>query len=126
MKPIEQVFEGNYYDYGSLLGSFDYENILQADVGDWQGDTLVLFKDGDRYGFLTFGWGSCSGCDALQACNHLKDVEELRQQLFDQIVWKDSKEEMRDFLANRDWEAQWYGGYEGTKKFVAEALGALK
>ena len=126
MKPIEQVFEDNYYHYDGLLESFGYEKLLQVDDNDYQGDSRLLYRDGDRYGFLSFGWGSCSGCDALQACCDLKEVDELRQQLFGQIIWKDNKAEMRDFLANRDWEAQWCGNRKETKEFVAKALELLK
>lgn len=126
MKPISEVFEDDYYNYDRLLSSMGYEIVLQVDDKDYQGDSRVLYRNGDRYGLLIFGWGSCSGCDALYACGSLEEVDKLRSELHDQIIWKDSRAEIRDFIANRDWEAQYSYHAEETRDFVAKALELLK
>lgn len=126
MKPIAEVFEDDYYNYDRLLSSMGYEIVLQVDDKDYQGDSRVLYRDGDRYGLLVFGWGSCSGCDALYACSNLEEVDTLRTDLHDQIIWKDNRDEMREFIANRDWEAQYSWHAEETRDFVAKALELLK
>lgn len=126
MKPISEVFEGDYYNYDRLLSSMGYEIVLQVDDKDYAGDSRVLYQASDRYGLLIFGWGSCSGCDALYACCTLEEVETLRTDLHNQIIWKDSKNEMREFIANRDWEAQYSYHAEETRDFVAKALELLK
>ena len=63
MRPITEVYSDESYfgDYQPLLESFEYDILLQIDDNDYQGDSRLLFKDGDRFGILTFGWGSCSG-----------------------------------------------------------------
>ena len=130
MKPIDEVYDKNeeygWGDYQPMLDSMGYEILCQQEIGSWQGDTLALMRDGLRYGFLVFGWGSCSGCDSLQACSTLHEVHELRQQIHDQIVWKDNASEMLSFLQNRDWESQWYWDCEEqTVEFVDKCIAVV-
>jgi hypothetical protein len=129
MKPIEEVYpesDGGWWsDYDPLLNSFGWETVLKVDDKDYQGDSRVLFRDGDRYGLLLFGWGSCSGCDSLQACGTLEEVDELRATLRDQTIWKDSKAEMLQFVQERDWESQYSWHADETKEFVQKAVEAL-
>lgn len=54
--------------YQPIMDSFG-NIILQVDDNDYQGDSRLLYREDDRIGFLQFGWGSCSGCDSLQACH---------------------------------------------------------
>ena len=61
---LEEPFYGPG-DYSPILLSFDAEIVLAADDQDYQGDSYVLYRRGDSFGVLIFGWGSCSGCDAL-------------------------------------------------------------
>lgn len=136
MIPIEQVYpdeakeaseRGYIYgpsDYGPLLQSFEYGILVRIDEDGYRGDSILLYKDGsERYGILVFGWGSCSGCDALQACHSMKEIEELRQQLFNQIQWF-SRIEAVSYLLNHDWEGD-YTDRQLTKKFVEESLVVL-
>ncbi len=133
MKAIEEVYAelvtGDYFygpsDYNPLLRSFGHEILLQVDDEDYQGDSRLVFKDGNRHGLLIFGWGSCSGCDALQACDSLKEVDELRSQLKSEIIWKDSKSELHQFIKDRDWETQYCWHSDETKQFVEKALALL-
>lgn len=112
------------YDYNPLLSSFG-PIVLQVDDHDYQGDSRVLYKKGDRFGVLIFGWGSCSGCDELQACDSYEDAEKLRQQLEAKIKWM-TKTEALEWL-NDDWarksEYSWHiketrNFYELAKKFI--------
>lgn len=128
MKTIEELLtEGKYGpSYEDLYTSVDLEIILKTDAGDYQGDSFLLLKDTkDRYGYAEFGWGSCSGCDSLQGCSSPKEYEELRQELINGIIWRDSADEMLDFFYNRDWEGQWSSNkeeHEGFRKEVVEYL----
>jgi hypothetical protein len=112
------------YDYDPLLKSFGYEILLKVDDNGYQGDSRLIFKDGDRYGLLIFGWGSCSGCDALQACDSYEEIEELRQKLHNEIIW-DTKEGLLKYIKEKDWELEWCWHYEETKRFVDEAIKLL-
>jgi thioredoxin-related protein len=124
------VFKNGRYDglnaYEDIIDTFEYETILQVDDQDYQGDSRILLKDGDRYGLLIFGWGSCSGCDALQACETIEELDSLQESLYNSIIWYDSANEMYDFLKNRDWEVQscWYR--QETKDFLQKVLDLLQ
>lgn len=121
---VEESFHG-VGDYRPLLRSIG-DVLVQVDDDDYQGDARVLFKDkdGERYGVLIFGWGSCSGCDALQACESVKEIEGLRDELCRQIVWG-TKEEIARYIECRDWEATHLSQKE-TRDFVSIALQLLK
>ena len=54
--------------------------------------------EGTMYGFLTFGWGSCSGCDALLACGSFDRVMSLLHTLKESIIWK-TKEDMLEYFS---------------------------
>lgn len=134
MQPIREVYPclaedeekyGRFYgpgDYGALINSMGFETLLQVDDSDYQGDSRLILRDGNRYGMLIFGWGSCSGCDALQACESFKEIEELRESLFNSILWYDSKEELHAFIRDRDWDLQYSWHEQETKDFVEQAL----
>lgn len=86
-------------DYDPILHSFG-EVVVKVDENDYSGDSLVLLRKESRYGFLIFGWGSCSGCDALQGCNSYRDIEQLIQQLENNIIWFDSLGEAESYIFN--------------------------
>lgn len=111
-------------DYSPILDSFG-KILVQVDDEDYQGDSRVLyFKDG-LYGYLNFGWGSCSGCDSLQACESHSEIQELIDGLEKDIMWL-NKEEMLKFFKERDWEGQYSWHIEETKKFVEEVINYLE
>jgi len=139
-KPIEEVYpecmRESFYpggdlcfdapgDYVPLLESFGYDILLQVDDKDYQGDSRVLFKDGDRYGILVFGWGSCSGCDRLQGCDSYKEIDELRDSLDSGIQWGSLAETLA-YLKEHDWEGDWCGRDALTSGFVERAIVVLE
>jgi hypothetical protein len=82
-------FDGTESDYQPIVDLFG-DVVLQVQDEDYQGDTWVLYKRGEtRYGRLEFGWGSCSGCDALQACGSLGEIDQLINELYNSIEWFD-------------------------------------
>ena len=101
-------------DFGKY-GTGDYSPIIEAigcvlvqcDEDGCQGDTLALVSKDGKYGFVTFGWGSCSGCDALQACTSVEEAGELARQIANNAVWFESLPEAQNFVANRDWEVSY-------------------
>lgn len=129
MKTIQEVYPGlrpgwafGPYDYAPLLESLGTA-VVRVDQEDYQGDSWVLFRDGDSFGYLQFGWGSCSGCDALQACGSYEELEELRRQLAASIRWG-TREELVAYLRTID-PAVSYAPKE-LSMFLAEALSALE
>jgi len=84
----------NYDDIVATFGEIKAE----ASDSDYQGDSLYLIEKDGKYGIVTFGWGSCSGCDALQAANSQQDINDLQDDLESGIKWFDYDEEALDYL----------------------------
>lgn len=95
---FDSVYE-SVYDYSPIIESFG-DVVVQVDEEDYSGDSFVLLRKDGRYGFLCFGWGSCGGCDALQACETVEEVDELIDELQDSIKWFDSLPEAKAYIAN--------------------------
>jgi hypothetical protein len=110
--------------YDQLIETFGYSLLLDVTDSDYQGDTRTLFADGERRGLLVFGWGSCSGCDSLQAVCNYKDLAELHGELFDKIEWEPNAAAMAAKLTGKDWEASFLRNEENAR-FVTEALAIL-
>lgn len=86
-------------NYNPIIRSFGHV-IIQVDEDAYQGDTIVLLGKDDRYGFLVFGWGSCGGCDALQACNSYDDIDAVIRDLENTIIWFDTFEAAHTYISN--------------------------
>jgi hypothetical protein len=118
------AFDDHYYvggDYQHMLDDFG-AIVLQVDDDDYQGDSRLIYRDGERYGWLQFGWGSCSGCDALQACRSYEDLEALRTQLHDQIRWFDSLDALQAFFRAHDWVGDYSYHEAAQERFVQQVL----
>ena len=115
-------FNGTEYDYQPIVDMFG-DVILQVEQEDYQGDTWVLYKRGTRYGRLEFGWGSCSGCDALQACSTLKEIDQLINELYESIEWfEDADIALKYFIDHNADEAV----RDDDKVFTEKAIDLLK
>ena len=110
-------------------GPGDYEPIMRAlgmilveeSSADYQGDTLALIKSPEgKYGVLQFGWGSCSGCDALQACSSWEDLQELCDEMEQSVRWHDSLREVQVAVSAKDWEGTY--APELNKAFIDKVL----
>ncbi len=105
---------GSYYE---LIGNGTGIKILDSeDDRDYQGDSFALVFDAEsaRYGWLTFGWGSCSWCDAFQsACDDVMfsgDVTEmtkLRKSLVDRIEWRGSIADVVAYASDAEAVRHW-------------------
>jgi len=119
--------------YDQIIARFG-DVVIKVEDDDYQGDTRVLYrhwhwKDGrdvQRIGYLRFGWGSCSGCDALQACTSEEEVEDLINELRSSIKWFDSKEEALEFFENHDWKGDYSYRMKGQLAFVNAVKAYLK
>jgi len=80
-------------NYADLLRSAGLEIKREEDFGSYQGDLLFLVSDGERSGLLIQGYGSCSGCDALEDAHPWDDdgdftnLTALRDQMVAGIMW---------------------------------------
>lgn len=122
-------------DYRPLLYSMGYQVLVEEDERGYQGDSFILFYDEsgnhgehdgkDQYGILVFGWGSCSGCDALQACRNFKDIENLRRDLNESITWGSASDQLR-YFREHDWEGDWSGHSPECKLWVLKCTEYLQ
>ena len=108
---------GQILDYTPMLEQFG-EILIKVDEDDYQGDSYLIYKKENSYGYLRFGWGSCSGCDALQACNTIQEVQELMGALYNSIIWFTSLAELKKYFANKDWTLEFSWHIECFKDFV--------
>lgn len=108
---------GYIFDYTPMLEQFG-EILIRVDDDDYQGDSYLIYKKENSYGYLRFGWGSCSGCDALQACNTIQEVQELMDTLYNDIIWFVSLVELKKYFANKDWELEYSWHIESFKDFL--------
>lgn len=92
--------------YYHIILSFGYTIVDDKHEDDYQGDSIYILEDNGKFGWLTFGWGSCSGCDAFEACRDDGDYEGLWNNLRDGIIWKDNAKDFLEFLEKRDWATQ--------------------
>jgi len=118
-------YEGSYYDdYQPMVEEFGNVILQEAD-DDYQGSTWVLYQDGIRFGYLRFGWGSCSGCDALNACDSIEEVQELMDELWQSIMWFDTRTDALKFFIEHDWDGDWDANTEAARLFVEKAVKLL-
>ena len=104
-------------DYQPMINAFG--NVaVQVDDDSYQGDTFVLYDNDGRIGILFFGWGSCTGCDALQGCRNIDEVQELCDDLQRDIRWFDSKAEALKWAQEKDWETEWTWHESKGREFV--------
>ncbi len=96
--------------------------LVQVDDHDYQGDSRIIFEKDNKFGFLIFGWGSCSGCDSLQACESIQDVQDLMDSLNEQVSWFDSLDELKSYFAKKDWSLDYCFHSAETKQFISEVL----
>ena len=139
-KPIQDVYpNGSIWQgsnnsapgiYDPLLESFGYEFLVKQDEYGHNGDSFVLFGDGDKRGILIFGWGSCSGCDALLGCESYDEIEQLRNKLHNEIRWFQTAKHCLEYYEKHDWEgdfvfhvAIWERFAEKCKSFLKEEIG---
>lgn len=139
-KPLlDKSFADLYPDHGSgddfsspcsytpIIEGFGYDVALREDEDDYQGSTFVLYRDASRqeYGVLIFGWGSCSGCDTLQACYDERTVMDLRSDLHDCIIWFDDKDDAHAWFSDREQSGSYYAEQEMWKAFRDAALAII-
>ena len=121
MKKADEIYDSSWswWDYQPMLNEFG-NILLQKDEQDYQGDSFLIYEKDDKYGYLTFGWGSCSGCDALQACNTIDEVQELMDKLYSDIKWFDSLDALKEYFEKIDWTLKYQYSIPEFKEFLTE------
>lgn len=111
-------------DYDPML--YEFGNVLViVEDDDYQGDSRILYEKDGKYGYLQFGWGSCSGCDALQACSTTSEAQELMDELYQSINWFDSPGSCLEWFKEHDWEGDYSAHSAEQKTFVDVVIKTL-
>lgn len=107
--------------YESIIEDQGVEVLNSLYMGDYQGDILMIVRNkAGQFGVLTTGYGSCSGCDALEACYGFKEEEDnLARDLINSVIWHDP-ENIIEYLDNKDWEGSYYGQAQELSDFIKE------
>lgn len=118
------------YGYEGLIDSFDVDILLDEHDDDYQGDSFYLLRDAEnRIGFLSFGWGSCSGCDAYDSASddvrygvNPSALVDLRDELWNDVSWFSSLDDLRDYFNKNDVALKWYGYNSAFKVFLKRVM----
>jgi hypothetical protein len=102
------------YDYDELVSTF--ATIAESKMfGSYQGDILYfLTNDKGEIGWLVVGYGSCTGCDALEAATSsyagggYEEVCALRDELERDVQWFSSIDALREWVDQRVSGNDWY------------------
>lgn len=127
MIDVKTIYEDEpfgWYDYDPMINAFG-NVVIQVSDNDYQGDTRVLYNNNGKIGHLIFGWGSCSGCDALQACESYDDLQELCNELENDIEWFDDAKEALAWFKSHDWQGDFIWHDENGMKYVEQAISYL-
>jgi hypothetical protein len=127
MRTARELFPEAFKDTYSITANYQVmleefgKIVLQVDDANCAGDSRVLYQDGDMFGWLQFGWGSCTGCDALQRCETIEEVQNLMNRLQADIKWFDNWYDADAFFRNHAWKTD-YSNNAKQKEFIAKAL----
>jgi hypothetical protein len=117
--------------HSNLLEPF-FDVVVDENIGDYQGDTLIVLKNRldyswdtpeEKWGFLVTGYGSCSGCDAWENAETGLDKFKLLAAEIESIKWFGSLKEVQDYVSDKyARELEWYANESEYKDFVEKVL----
>jgi len=107
------TINGEYPSYDLLIKSVsDFVTwTVIAGNEDYQGDYYAFGEDQKgNYYYVTTGYGSCSGCDELEACQTVEDLEKLRADIRRGVARFDSIETFVNHFKEDEWQSfGWMG-----------------
>lgn len=122
--PIARVLEQDRYPSYSMLVSCHGAILTSVSDHDYHGDQRWLVRTPEGlFGIVISGFGSCSGCDVLQACVSPEDYDEIRKSLAPK--WFKSPAECTAYLTGKDWETHHSFRVEESARFVKQCLEVL-
>lgn len=109
--------------YDDLVKSWGHEIADRGVFGSYQGDLVYLLRDGRRHGLLVVGYGSCSGCDELQAREPWDDdgdwtgVVALAETLQHDIHWEEDAISLMAWVSRHP-ENHWWAWDDEIKRWL--------
>lgn len=104
MKTAKELFPGceSKYGFDAPYGGYRliFENfgdvLIEVEEDNYQGMTYLLIKKDDFYALDSYRWGSCPGCDSLQACYSYENLQELMDKFASEIEWMTKEEIIKE------------------------------
>jgi hypothetical protein len=108
--------------YLSALEAY-VEIVLEESDDDYQGDTYAVVKKKlswrKEFGYLTFGWGSCSGCDAWDDADGDPAKEsQVITGILEGTQWFETLDELKQYITSQERELSYYYHRETWQKFL--------
>lgn len=97
-----------FYEYAPIVNYLGTP-VFQDGWGEWQGDAFIVIRKDSRWGFICIGYGSCTGCDALQGCHTHEELGELISNIERSVHWTDTKDQLVEWLYSDSRSLEWYG-----------------
>ncbi len=111
--------------YREMLEAEEVEILAWETFGDWSGDYAVVVKRNELLGFLVIGYGSCSGCDALEGCDTKEEYDALMLSVLSNISWG-GPDFIRSKITNLFDDNNWYRNDAGFVDSIANLLKAVR
>lgn len=115
-------------DYLDLFTGRGLTVLLSSQFGSWQGDYAVVVSNPEgQFAMTVFGYGSCSGCDALEGAETWEDIEVMADSFSSNLTWFNSPQEVYEAAAAAEAEeAAKYSWYEHDSEYPVWVEGELK
>lgn len=99
--------------------------------GSYQGDHLAVVSGAEGIGLVVFGYGSCSGCDQLEAITPYGDDEaddwqpvvDLADQLRRDVHFEPTRDALRDWIDTHP-ESRWWSYDEEVASWLNRTFGS--
>ena len=130
-----------YIDHEEIMERQGFEILDWETFGSYQGDYAAIVKKDGKVGFVVIGYGSCSGCDSLEAIKPfaLEEPEHSEYDFDDEEdseMYDDKKEKYTNLLKSYHHDLQEYadelssqveyGSYEQLKDKITGADNRIK
>lgn len=109
--------------YKQIVRSWGYEVVAFEAFGSYQGDYLALLRGPEGVGLIVFGYGSCSGCDELEAINPWDEeddwqpVVDFADNLRTRIHWEADDNALAGWV-DRHPENHWWSYEDGIARWL--------
>lgn len=94
-------------DYDTFFNNYG-NVVIQNNIGDYEGDYHILYDNGGKFGYLTFGYASY--WDALHDCNTYDELDKLIEETYKEIKNFETPQAVVDYILStaRRYEWWWY------------------
>lgn len=116
-------------DYNPIIAWIG-DPVVVVRTDDYQGDTFAMVETEGRFGVISFSWGSCCGCDALQSCESFEEVGKLAEKIRNETRWFEAASDAAAWLESDDrkldashYSIEWSPFVSEVRAFVTKSEG---